>query len=1012
MSNPYGGVFAIWANDRVYDYDYVVGGQVVFDWRGLHTGVGSYNWSNLDAEMDAFAATGRKFTVQVNGSRKPDFLFNNVPYHPSQLANQVKDPQGTLAYWHSYHVARYNEFLVAFCAHLEAYPNKQYIIGVRTNYCLLGTEHTLSSSKMPAQGTWTIPSGVSWEPLNNNGLKDNIDSIWRANLNTIKRLLRNGKPDDYAVVDQTAMDNGEAAPYQTGCEEQPFWNGNGPEWRFGPLIKWGRGGFTTSYSESHASSNGKRGSGSNIEYNHRWSTFEQWMWWRSLFELHLGTTFVAFYGRDLDEAQSNADYRTALEFVNKYAGFHDKPTESPGAFIAFREGYKGYYANHNPDWDMRKDYTFLVDTFVSDYNNFPSLSRETFDPDGYGKNNGTYAPNYVDPNSGELGNQNQRFGAWARKLKAGQNVDIAFNQAFVNSSGADRTVKTIYLSRGNGTLTISAFGLTRTINVGNSGQWITDVWAADGGNDVATVNLAASGGDVTLHMIEIEREAGTDTGGGGGGTGGGGEPPPPGEITHVNNGAAITPNLYGPTFFATPEAADTNGILRMWLTDGAGNEQDVAFFNDNANGGRVAFDDLEGLEDGPATVSITYQAPDYDADVAPAGMADGGWAKYVVTVDAITDLTATQRFGTQNAVRIKNTEDTRGIASMKVGDHVAFAQNDTLKARFIIRDNGAPVRLFASRASNSESITLTGTLPNLTLTDGANIASTASYTVKTFTHNGETWHRVEIDATIDVADDYQLKAGPGDPVTDLEIELLKPQLFKNPVGTTITKSVIINRPDSVAPFIENPSSERPTPSTGLITFESTDDDGIAYVVLLPTNDNAPNVDQVIAGTNHLNEPAPAYSVAVSGQYVSIPTGTIDPATAYYPYIVHVDASGNKSNVLEGALLAVEPGASAKEIRFTVASNTHITRNGVAYTGTADWIKVYASDYRISEQTPLAVQTNVPIIAGEFILNEAGLDSGSVNALSTGVNYIVNIGKATFDGENALNIYGVRRVTEV
>lgn len=103
---------------------------------------------------------------------------------------------------------------------------------------------------------------------------------------------------------------------------------------------------------------------------------------------------------------------------------------------------------------------------------------------------------------------------------------------------------------------------------------------------------------------------------------------------------------------------------------------------------------------------------------------------------------------------------------------------------------------------------------------------------------------------------------------------------------------------------------------------------------------------------------------------------------------------------------------ANQITFSVAGNNPIKRNGAVYSGTADWVKVYASDPRITKQDPLAEWGSTAITAGELTVTETGIVSGSLNALSTGVDYHFNIGKAALDGQNALNVYGVIQVTEL
>lgn len=508
-ANPNGGVYAIWTggNDAINDYDYVVGGQVFVNWKDVHIGPGIYNWDPIDIQIDNLYAKGIPFTVQVNGHHKPDFLFEHVPYYPGPviISHQVKDTIGTLMYWHPYFKARHSELIAALGEHLENHPKKDYVTGVRTTYNPIGTEHWMDPEEMPAEGEWIKPNGATFYDLDspeNQGHQERIDGYWQVALPTVNRFARPRKPWEYSAFEQANFDAGLAAPYQTASDMQPFYNGNGVEWRFAPLVKWGRGGFTKTYSESHSASDGTNGN----TVKHRWSSGEQWMYWHMLFELHLGTSYIAIYGEDLERGQSNPEFADSFDFGNKYAGYHDKPTTSPGAWIAFRKGIVGWYSAHNPDWDLRKDYTFLVDTWVDNEADFVPMSIELDEEGEIPCNARSGCVDYVNPS--ELGDQTQRYGAWGRKLLAGKNVDISFNSDFVNStSGQTRMVNVTYLNKGGGTLTVTAFGATEVIDVGTGNQWSTHSYAVGGNND-NVVNLSASGADVVLHMVEIERSQG------------------------------------------------------------------------------------------------------------------------------------------------------------------------------------------------------------------------------------------------------------------------------------------------------------------------------------------------------------------------------------------------------------------------------------------------------------------------------------------------------------------------
>jgi hypothetical protein len=62
-----------------------------------------------------------------------------------------------------------------------------------------------------------------------------------------------------------------------------------------------------------------------------------WNYWRILMELHKGVRAIAVYGRHLERARTNGQYRAAFEFGNTYAGERE-PATAPGAWIALRKG--------------------------------------------------------------------------------------------------------------------------------------------------------------------------------------------------------------------------------------------------------------------------------------------------------------------------------------------------------------------------------------------------------------------------------------------------------------------------------------------------------------------------------------------------------------------------------------------------------------------------------------------------------------------------------------------------
>ena len=96
------GLYAVWyeRHPEVLELPYITGAQVVAQWGDLETAEGRYDFGPLEAQMKLLHDQHKTFTVQVNGNRKPAWLFDRVPALPEPLSVQVRDPNGALMYWH------------------------------------------------------------------------------------------------------------------------------------------------------------------------------------------------------------------------------------------------------------------------------------------------------------------------------------------------------------------------------------------------------------------------------------------------------------------------------------------------------------------------------------------------------------------------------------------------------------------------------------------------------------------------------------------------------------------------------------------------------------------------------------------------------------------------------------------------------------------------------------------------------------------------------------------------
>ena len=472
-ANQTSGVYAIWTDEDNYDLDWVKGGQVFVHWRFIQNGHNDFDFSNLDKKLEEMYKHGIKTTIQIEGNAKPDFLFDKVPYYPKALSHQVKDSKGTLMYWHPYHIDQFKNLLIACANHLKNSKYKDIIMGIRLNYNRVGSEHSLSSSTAPALSEWVIPKGVTYTPWLNSSehrtYKTVIEEVYFEHFGPLMTVLVR-EDDWYNDRIVSALKSGIAGVYQTGSEMEPRYRSD-EEVRYGPFLKYCRTGIAKiCYAEPWAASDGTRGGGTDP----RWSSYAQHNYWRSLVDLHVGVSAVSYYGEDL-ERRNDPEYMQTFNFVNKYAGFHAKPYASPGAWIAFREG----------DF-LKGDYTFLMSRTSGD-GNFVGLDT---------RYDGKWA----------LGEECSRYSAWARKLLKGNTVTVELDKDFNNSlSGKKKVINVTYLDRGNGSMSISAFGRNSQLDIGNSSSWKTVTFTTEADNNSANISITANGADLVLHMIEVTR---------------------------------------------------------------------------------------------------------------------------------------------------------------------------------------------------------------------------------------------------------------------------------------------------------------------------------------------------------------------------------------------------------------------------------------------------------------------------------------------------------------------------
>jgi hypothetical protein len=470
VPDPNRGLYAIWAKPKQQDLSFLKGGQIYLQWKEVQPAPSRYDFSKLDAALKKAHAAGRPATVQINGNRRPDFLFAQVPYHPKRLSVQVGDKQGTLMFWHPAHLKAYLGLIEAYGRHLRQSPHKDAVLGVRLNFNSIGTEHLNVEKAYRSLDQWTTPPGV--QP----GTEWNRPAMEHYKRQVVAAFVKHFTPDvsvfvrnnvildaslDPALLEQ--FETGRLCLFHTSSEVEPRPAG---ERRYQAFIDYARSGKTLAYAECWADAWGRHGG----KTDPRWCSPCQWNYWRLLVDLHCGVSFIGIYGSDLAHADE-PEFDAAFQFAARYAGYHASPSVAPGAWVALREG------NY-----LKGDYTFLM----------------------------TRLPGDATTPIANAGPDDQRYGAWARIIPAGGRARFQLDDRFAASLNSnDVTVRIVYLDDHSAPLRLDIAGKEETVIMRESGRWQAAEFALSG-NDLRKPNGEAdititSDQPLTLHMVEVQR---------------------------------------------------------------------------------------------------------------------------------------------------------------------------------------------------------------------------------------------------------------------------------------------------------------------------------------------------------------------------------------------------------------------------------------------------------------------------------------------------------------------------
>ena len=447
----------------------VKGGGIAAEWKEMNPAPGKFDFSMFDGDLARFNSIGKRATIVLRGSFKPDFLFGEVPYHPEQLSRGVHDPKGTLQFWHPTYKKRFKELLQAFALYLRNSPHGASVYSIRQTVNALGTEDSWLDPAKRSQDQWIVPRGVTFVPYSddekrkfNLSVSQNYYDLFANDYLLLVRstLLESNVPP---VVLQ-AIEDGRVGLVHTSSRPEPL--DRNVERKYLLHKKYGRDGATPIYAEAYSSA--FRGD----------QLPAQWTYWRILGDLNVGITFLAVYGPDIERG-TDQEFQAAFDFANKYAGYQtgSAASSAPGGWVALREGNQY----------LKGDYSFLMTRMSGDANV---------------------------PLKG-VGPSWQKNGMWARQVRAGGTMRFQLDGRLANSMrSGNAVVRVTYFNSRSPKFVVQTPGSKLTVTGGATGTWKTaelvvpaGEFAGSSGTDIT---LRATT-DVTFHMVEVVRDGPVNT---------------------------------------------------------------------------------------------------------------------------------------------------------------------------------------------------------------------------------------------------------------------------------------------------------------------------------------------------------------------------------------------------------------------------------------------------------------------------------------------------------------------
>ncbi len=502
---PQAGIGLVWGNQdegAILECPYVHFGQGFFLWKDIEPREGDFDWSKLDATLQRFHNLGKKVPLQIN-LPCPEWIFDHVASVGTSRGGRA--PQ----YWDPAYLRILGNMVHAYAAHLGGSPHKDAVLFVRMQFNALNTEilsfesRYLQGTASPQREKWTLPrNGHIYAPDLTRAIEtemiQKITELYLDNFppHRIPVALRMDGENDLTqsglgVDGQAIYDRWMASPlawimtthYGIGLIAAP------ESFRFKRRCR-ERGAIAFAEQFARISPGPAQHSAADVARAMRQVNLPeadgkprirelspaQAFYWTTLMLLDWGFSYISLYGTDHVWASTDETAVRAMEFVNKYAGWHNEPARAPGAWTALGRFVSKRGAGENANWGF----------FLNEENSDGSTEPVNF-----------------------AGGETSTEGVWARRL-AGE-ASFALDPTFAGSLAGKSFLRVCWLNEPGTAVRVTA-GAKRIATLASdaSGQW-RDAWlevpaGMFSGSGRARVTLTPMQGKPAIHLIEISRE--------------------------------------------------------------------------------------------------------------------------------------------------------------------------------------------------------------------------------------------------------------------------------------------------------------------------------------------------------------------------------------------------------------------------------------------------------------------------------------------------------------------------